>query len=326
MTDRKVAVYYAWSRPGEIGAPLSVIENRFPTLFESRRMLYPRFEELSDPDRFDQSVGGFLDHIMKKNFTAFVEQAGAETGHPVIELERIRDDGAQALLNDDLLESIDTLIVISFDSLRTGQKATSEELRSVRSFLAKPGNLLAICPHHDIGNAGDLPDVERLHLQETDFFHHGDRTIPPQQRFGGFARSLLAGLGVPVENRFGLHPASEPDGSPATIEVEHGLDRLRLLSDVTTFNLHPHLPHFERLGDAAGKMEVLARQRIDLTAPPHPFTQGGRTTFDALLQSGPGVFAGDLLVGDTTLWSSTASGVDSLRRFWTNVVRRPLPS
>ncbi len=146
MTDRKVAVYYAWSRPGEIGAPLSVIENRFPTLFESRRMLYPRFEELSDPDRFDQSVGGFLDHIMKKNFTAFVEQAGTQTGQPVIELERVRDDGAQTVLDDDLLESIDTLIVISFDSLRTGQTATNDELRSVRSFLAKPGNLLAICP------------------------------------------------------------------------------------------------------------------------------------------------------------------------------------
>ncbi len=91
---------------------------------------------------------------------------------------------------------------------------------------------------------------------------------------------------------------------------------------MSTFNLHPHLPHLERLGDTAGKLDVLARQRIDLAAPPHPFTQGGRSTFDALLQSRPGVFAGDLLVSDATLWSSTAGGVDSLRRFWTNVVGR----
>ena len=67
---------------------------------------------------------------------------------------------------------------------------------------------------------------------------------------------------------------------------------------------------------------MLARQHIDLTAPPHPFTKGGRRTFDALLQSRAGVFAGDLLVGDATLWSSTAGGVDSLRRFWTNVAQR----
>ena len=50
MAGRKVVVYYAWSRPGEIGAPLEVIENRFPTLFESRRMVYPRFEEFTDPE------------------------------------------------------------------------------------------------------------------------------------------------------------------------------------------------------------------------------------------------------------------------------------
>jgi hypothetical protein len=45
--------------------------------------------------------------------------------------------------------------------------------------------------------------------------------------FGRFARSLLAGLGVPVENRYGLHPAAEADGSPSPIEVETALDRLR---------------------------------------------------------------------------------------------------
>ena len=67
MPQRKLAFYYAWSRPGEIGAPLPVIENRFPALFESRRMLYPRFEEFSDPSRFDQGIAGFLDHIMKAN-------------------------------------------------------------------------------------------------------------------------------------------------------------------------------------------------------------------------------------------------------------------
>ena len=74
MAGRKVVLYYAWSRPGETAAPLEVIENRFPTLFESRRMGYPRFEELSDPFRFDQSIGGFLDHIMKRNFTAFINR------------------------------------------------------------------------------------------------------------------------------------------------------------------------------------------------------------------------------------------------------------
>lgn len=67
---------------------------------------------------------------------------------------------------------------------------------------------------------------------------------------------------------------------------------------------------------------MLARQRISPNAPPHPFTADGRTSFDALLQSRPGVFPDTLLVSDATLWSSTAGGLDSLRRLWSNVLER----
>jgi hypothetical protein len=322
MIKRQVLVYYAWSRPGENSAPLHVIEDRFPALFESRRMGFPRFHEFANPDQFDQSIAGFLDYIMKLNFSAFVDLATALTGQSVTEVERITDDARLTPLDARLLSGVDTLIVISFDSLRTAQTAESGEIEAVRAFLGQPDNLAFICPHHDIGDVTDLPEDEQLQRQIAEFQHHGDKTIPPRQRFGGFARSLLAGLGVPVENRFGLRPAAQADGSPAPIEADRTLDRSGLLQRVDTFNLHPHLPQLERLGEAAGKLDVLARQRIDPAAPPHPFTVA-RTTFDALLQSRPDTFTGSLLVSDTTLWSSTASGVDSLRELWTNVVQRP---
>jgi hypothetical protein len=322
MSERKVAVYYAWSRPGEIEAPLAVIEDRFPSLFESRRLVYPRFHELSDPVEFDQSIAGFLDHIMKANFIAFAEHVQAQTGHPVLEVERVADDGTQTPLND-VLPGIDTLIIISFDSLRTGQAASAEEVAAVRAFLDDPDHLVFVCPHHEIGAAEHLSDDERFKLQEAEFLHHGDRTIPPQQRFGGLARSLLAGLGIPVENHFGLHPASAPDGSPAPIEVEGSHDRIKLLDGVPNFNLHPHLPHFVRLGEANTKLDVLARQHIDLTAPPHAFVQSGHSTFDAMLQSRPETFPGTLVVSDATLFSSTAGGLESLQRLWANIVGRP---
>src|SRR3984957_12496441 len=112
MSDRRVLVYYAWSRPAEVEAPLDVIENRFPTLFESRRMLFPRYEELSDPARFNQGVAGFLDHILKQNFATFVDFVGRDTGHPVIEVERVTDDGRLTPLDAALLQTADTLIVI----------------------------------------------------------------------------------------------------------------------------------------------------------------------------------------------------------------------
>jgi hypothetical protein len=311
-SGRRAGVYYAWSRPGETTAPLGVIENRFPTLFESRRILYPRYAELADPDRFDQGIGGFLDQILRRNFVEFVERARAATGAPVLEVERVTADGTRTPLTSEVVSGLDTLVIISFDSIRTGQRADADEVDALRSFLTAPGNLLVISPHHNIG---DEPEVE--------FRHHGDRTIPPEQRFGDFARSILASLGVPVNNRYGLHPAALPDGSPTPIEIEREADRLRLLDVVATFNLHPHLPHLERDGAAAERLDVLVRQPIDPSAPPHPFTAAGHTTFDALLQSRPGVFAGDLIVSDATLWSSTAGGTESLRRFWANVLARP---
>ena len=87
--------------------------------------------------------------------------------------------------------------------------------------------------------------------------------------------------------------------------------------------VHPHLPHFERLGDAIHKVDVLARQKIDPAAPLHLFIRGGCTTFDAVLQSRPGVFLARVLIGDTTLYSSTAGGVESLQRLWANILQRP---
>lgn len=319
---RALAVYYAWDYPAEIAAPLAVIEDRFPALFETRRMLYPRYAELGDPEQFDQGVGGFIDYILKANFRTFIDHAAALTGRPVIEIERVDANGERNALDDSILRSIDTLVVISFDSTRTSQSASPAEISALNDFLARPDNVAFVCPHHHIDDAeGKNGPAHDARLAA--FAHHGDPTLPPRQRFGGFARTLLEGLGAAVDNRFGLRPARGEDGAPAAIEVAPGLDRLGLLHGVPTFNLHPHLPHLERRDGALAVFDVLARQPIDPTAPPHPFTRSGRWSFDALLQSKADAFAGALLVGDATLWSSTAGGLDSLRRLWTNVLIRP---
>jgi hypothetical protein len=94
------------------------------------------------------------------------------------------------------------------------------------------------------------------------------------------------------------------------------------LSGVTTFNLHPHLPHFEIGSESAGRIEVLAQQEIDLDAPAHPFVQTGNRRFNALLQTTREFSPGSLLICDATTWSSTAGGLDSLQTFWRNVAQR----
>jgi hypothetical protein len=322
MRGRQILLYFAWSRPAETSAPFAVIEDRFPAIFELRRLFYPKFEGMSDRGQIDQGIAGFLDHIQKPNFQAFAEQAEALTGRKVVQIERIDDAGAMIPL-DRALDGVDSVVVISFDSLRTGQAATAAEIEAVRHFLDNPDHLIFVCPHHDIGEAtGSLGEVRR-ERQLAEYRHHGDHAIPPRQGFGGFARTLLAGLGVPVENRFGLRPAVTPDGAPAPVAIDSSLDELGLLRGVEAFHLHPHLPQLERMGPSIERMDVLARQKIDPTAPPHPFTQGGRSSFDALLQSRPDTFAGKLLVCDTTLFSSTAGGVENLRRFWSNMIQRP---
>jgi hypothetical protein len=326
MRARQLLIYFAWSRPAETSAPLAVIDDRFPAIFELRRLFYPRFEQLSDRDQIDQGIAGFLDHIQKPNFQAFAEQTEGLTGRKVMQIERVSDDGTLTPL-EGALASVDSIVVISFDSVRTEQAATTAEVEAIRRFLDIPDHLIFVCPHHDIGESADSVAANRVEHQLAEYRHHGDHAIPPRQGFGGFARSLLAGLGVPVDNRFGLRPAAAPDGMPAPVEVDRALDERGLLADVQAFNSHPHLPQLERIGPSIERMDVLARQKIDLTAPPHPFTQAGRSSFDALLQSRPDTFAGRLLVCDATMFSSTAGGVENLRRFWANVIQRlPLGS
>jgi hypothetical protein len=321
-SGRRVLLYFAWSRPGETQAKLLDIDDRFPGIFELRRLFFPTYEGLSDPATVDQGIAGFLDHVQKPNFAAFAEQAEKQTGHAVVQIERILDDGTMTSLDEGLIDGIDTIVVISFDTLRTAQTASESEIEAVRKFLSDPDHLIFVCPHHDIGEADSLTGKRLLERRTAEYRHHGDRAIPPQQGFSGFARTLLAGLGVPVDNRFGLHPATMPDGSPAPVDIDRSLDEIGALAGVESLNLHPHLPHFERLGEAANRMDVLVRQNVDQNAPPHPALTDGRKTFDAILQSHAGVFAGTLLVCDTTLFSSNAGGVESLRRLWTNIIGR----
>jgi hypothetical protein len=139
---RKLVVYYAWNRPGEVGAPLEVIENRFPTLFENRRMLYPRFEAFSDPARFDQSIGGFLDRIILRRLCGTGRRADRSSGR------RDRAGGRRWRANRARCGSsrwADTLIVISLDSLRARQDAGAAEVGAVRRLLAHPDHLVFIC-------------------------------------------------------------------------------------------------------------------------------------------------------------------------------------
>ncbi len=78
------------------------------------------------------------------------------------------------------------------------------------------------------------------------------------------------------------------------------LDARRLLDNVSTFNLHPHLPHYALTDPGNNSVHVQGRQRVDTTRP-HPFTDAGNTEFIALLWMPPtDKRAGDILLVDST--------------------------
>jgi hypothetical protein len=207
--SRHVLIYFSWSRQGEIDAPLTTIDDRFPAIFELRRLFYPKFEPLADPQRVDQGIGGFLDHVQKINFAEFIEQAAGETGRPVRQAERIADDGTMTSLDEALLADIDTVIVISFDSLRTNQVAAPSEIRAVRHFLSDPDHLIAVCPHHDIGEIPDTAAEERGARRAIEHFHH-----PPSARIRRVCSNTAEWTWRTCRELFRFAPGGDSDGYP----------------------------------------------------------------------------------------------------------------
>jgi hypothetical protein len=294
-----------------------VLENRYTTLFEFRRALWPALEHLRDPARYDQSIAGFFDHVILPDFEAFRQAVKEDTGSEVAVIQRECDAPPPRHLDGGLFRDLDTLIVVSLDHNRTGQAASGAEIEAVRAFLGREGRCVVVCPHHDIGAS------DSLEAQQVEFNHHRDVTVPARQQLGGFARSLLAGLGVPVVNQFGHSPARLPDGNPAPIVVERDVPGApELLEGVTTLNLHPHLPHLYVPPESRDRVDVLARQPVNPAAP-HPFTDAGNRSFNALLRDRPPGLPGLVLVCDATLWSSAFGGLASLRAFWHNLARVP---
>jgi hypothetical protein len=208
-------------------------------------------------------------------------------------------------------------MVFGLDHLPTEQEASRAEVEAIQQFLTREGTCLILGPHHDVGASAD-PKIRAM-----EYAHHGDPLVPRQQRFGRYTRSLMEGLGVPVENRYGLRPATI-DGTTRLqpLTVAKDVDRRGWLAGVSTFNFHMHLPHYAVTTSDPGVIHVLARQPIDLSRP-HPFTQAGDRELNMFLWMPPrGQRAGDILLADSTIFTTLFGGDASLERFWRNIVTK----
>jgi hypothetical protein len=314
---RRMSIYVSWSYPGEAGRDVAILDNRFSTMTEVRRVEWPHFEgpEWSSPGLFSQGIAGSLE-LFFRAWEPFQKLAWETTGHDVPVFQRVDQAGYHLPLDERVLADVDTLMLFGLDHNVTEQTASAAEIEAVREFLKREGTCLVIGPHHEVGATDDRE------IREMEYRHHGDALVPRQQRFANFCRSLLAGLGIPVENRYGLRPATDTTTRQiAPLTISDGVDKRGWLSGVTTLNFHKHLPHYAITDDKASWVQVLARQPID-TARPHPFVQAGNHQFNTLVWARPeGERAGDVLFADSTVFSTLFGTSESLLRFWQNLAK-----
>jgi hypothetical protein len=312
---RRFSIYITWSYPAEANKDLTQLDNRFSTMTEVRRAGWPAFEspDYTSPLMFQQGIAGSLE-LFFRAWLPFQQLVGETTGHGVPVYQRVDQAGYRLPLDDRVLADTDTLMVWGLDSLGTEQEPNEDEIEAVRQFLKREGTCLAIGPHHDVGASDDLK------VRDMEYYHHGDALVPRQQRFGNYTRSLMKGLGIPVENRYGLRPATvKGTNQIGPLTINKDLDRRGFLNGVTTFTFHMHLPHYAVTTEDSREAHVLATQPIDLTRP-HPFTQAGDREFNSLVWLLPhGSQAGDVLVADSTVFSTLFGGTESLKQFWKNI-------
>ena len=311
---RRVSIYWTWSYPWEAGRDPASMENRFSTITEVRNVLWPAYETREySAAQVLQGIAGTLE-LFHRSTLSFQDLVGEATGHPVAIYQRIDQAGYRLPIDERILADTDTLMVFGLDHLPSDQTAEPGEIEAIREWLQREGTCLLLAPHHDVGF------TDNMDQRQTEYRHHGDRLVPRQQRFGQYTRSLMKGLDVPVLNKWGLRPAVVPGTKDiAPITGFPDLDRPGLLKKVTTFNFHPHLPHYELTGKDTGEVKVLARQPIDPDRP-HPFTAAGNKEFNLLLWMPPkDRRAGDILLADSTHFTTLFGGTESLQHLWRNL-------
>jgi hypothetical protein len=312
---RRFSVYWTWSYPWEANRNITEMDNRFSTFTEVRRVLWPFYESVEYSEQmFLQGIAGTLElfHLSIVRFQQVVESV---TGFQVPDYQRIDQAGQRLPIDDRILNDTDTLMVFGLDHMVTEQEASPEEIEAIKKFLKREGTCLILSPHHDVGFSEDL------NQRQQEYQHHGDPLVPRQQRFGTYTRSLMKGLGVPVENRFGLRPATVRGTKNQLVALSRQMDfdQRGWLNGVNTFNFHMHLPHYAVTTDDPKLIHVLARQPIDMTHP-HPFIEAGNQEFNMFLWMPPnGERAGDILLADSTIFTTLFGGDESLERFWKNL-------
>ncbi len=311
---RRLSIYWTWSYAFEAQRNPAEADNRFSTMTEVRSVLWPYYETPEwSAAHFPQGIAGTLE-LFHRSTLDFQQLAGDLTGHPVAVFQRGDQAGFSLPIDERILADTDTLLVFGLDHLASGEQATAHEVAAIGKWLEREGTCLLLAPHHDVGFTDDFKQ------RQMEYLHHGDELVPRQQRFTHYLRSLMKALNVPVHNTWGLCPARvEGSREPAPLTTFRDLDGPGLLKDVTALSFHRHLPHYEITAPDGKGIHLLARQPIE-PGRPHPFTAAGNKENNCLLWMPPeGKRAGDIVLVDSTHFTTLFGATDSVKNFWRNI-------
>ena len=185
--------------------------------------------------------------------------------------------GYRLPIDERILADTDTLLVFGLDHLLTEQEASPDEIEAVHQWLTREGKCPGSRPHHDVG-ISSRPERRAWSTRITAM-----RWCPRQQRFGKYTRSLMKGLGVPVENQFGLRPAWSRARGRSRRSTPTATSTTGLAQGRDHFNFHKHLPHYAITTDdsrvsgagAAADRPVQAHTRSRKRATPSSIPSSG---------------------------------------------------
>src|SRR6476620_618832 len=118
---RRVSIYWTWSYPWESNRDLAVMDNRFSTMTEVRRVAWPDYETPEwDAANFLQGIEGTLE-LFHRSTLSFKNIVGEATGHPRAGFQRNDPGRFKQLVEGRVLADADTMMVVGLDHLLSEQ-------------------------------------------------------------------------------------------------------------------------------------------------------------------------------------------------------------
>ena len=122
---RRFSVYWSWSYPFEANRDVAVLDNRFSTMTEVRRVAWPAYEtDDYSAKMFLQGIAGTLElfHLSLVSFQNAVEEA---TGNAVAVYQRVDQAGQRLPIDERILADTDTLMIFGLDHMVAEEEAVT---------------------------------------------------------------------------------------------------------------------------------------------------------------------------------------------------------